>query len=72
MKTLVDVPNNLIEMLALIGEREKTSRSAIIREAIKEFINRYFHNQTDIAFGIWKKKNLSSDEYLSEIRKEWE
>lgn len=72
MRTLVDIPNDQIEDLALICEAKKVSRAEIIRQAITFYIGTNKLVPAD-AFGAWKAKGQALDglAYQEQARSEW-
>ena len=72
MRTVIDVPEELIESLDQVGGSEKRSRAALIREAITEFLQRKSRPSAEAAFGIWKNTGVDGLRYQEELRSEWE
>ena len=72
MRTVIDVPEELIESLDQVGGTEQRSRAALIREAIMEFIKQKSAPSAEAAFGIWKQKGVDGLRYKEEMRGEWE
>jgi predicted transcriptional regulator len=71
MRTIIEVPDDVIASLDRAGRQRKQSRAAIIREAIAEFLQRESLSNADAAFGIWKSKQRDGVEYQNELRSEW-
>lgn len=73
MRTIIEVPNKVIEDLDRVSRLQKRSRAALIREAIAEYLKNKSLPASDSAFGLWKK-NKGSDglEYQESIRSEWD
>ena len=72
MRTLVDIPDNQIDDLAVICEAKKVSRAEVIRQAISVYIGTNKLVPTD-AFGLWSAKQPSLDglAYQEQARAEW-
>jgi hypothetical protein len=72
MRTLVDIPDEQIEDLAVICEAKKVSRAEVIRQAISFYIGTNKLVPAD-AFGLWKAKQPSLDglTYQEQARAEW-
>jgi hypothetical protein len=75
MRTLVDIPDEQIDDLALICEAKKVSRAEVIRQAISFYIGTNKLMPTD-AFGLWKAKQpdsivLDGLAYQEQARSEW-
>ena len=72
MRTLVDIPDDQIDDLAVICEVKKVSRAEVIRQAISFYIGTNKLAPAD-AFGLWKAKqpNLDGLAYQEQARAEW-
>ncbi len=72
MRTLVDIPDEQIDDLAIICEAKKVSRAELIRQAISVYIGTNKLAPAD-AFGLWKAKQTSMDglAYQEQARAEW-
>jgi len=71
MRTIVDIPNNVIETLDHVGTKEHRSRAAIIREAVNFYLKEHYVNDSTEAYGIWKDNVTDGVEYQRNIRSEW-
>ena len=71
MRTIIEVPDDVIEAFDKMSGAEKRSRSSLIREAITE----YLHNKTlppaEVAFGLWKSDPKDGVAYQNDLRAEW-
>lgn len=72
MRTVIDVPDKLIQSLDRVGDTEQRSRAALIREAITEFLRNKSVAPAEAAFGIWKQRQIDGLRYQRELRDEWE
>ncbi|MDA7628465.1 CopG family transcriptional regulator [Verrucomicrobia bacterium] len=63
MRTIIDIPDHMLTRLDLVREKQKCSRTAIIREAIDAFFNQ--------SLGLWKNKVSDELSYQENLRKEW-
>ncbi|HKP33888.1 MAG TPA: ribbon-helix-helix protein, CopG family [Sphingomicrobium sp.] len=75
MRTLVDIPDEDIEQLDAIAAREKKSRAAEIREAIRSHLARKQNNDWLMrGYGYWKDRDDIGDavEYQRAIREDRE
>ena len=72
MRTVIDVPDEIIETLDRVSGRENRSRAALIREAISEYLRRNALPPADEAFGIWKGKPEDGMRYQQSLRDDWE
>ena len=70
MRALIDIPAAELEKLDLIGEHEKRSRAALVREAIGEYLTRRAP-ALDAAFGLWGKRKIDGLAYQRKARAEW-
>jgi hypothetical protein len=70
MRTLVDIPDQQIEALAIICGAENKPRSEIIRLAIAAYIEQHTSAPVDV-FGLWKNKPVDGLAYQQEVRSEW-
>ena len=72
MRTIIEVPDDDIKRLDRIVEQQKKSRAAIIREAIRIYLESKVVGSDKAAFGIWKEKKVDSIDYQEDIRSEWD
>lgn len=76
MRTLVDIPKEDLEALDRLSKAERTSRAAIIRTAIADYIRDREQAERraamEAAFGLWKDRGIDGLEYQERIRAEWE
>ena len=72
MRIKVDIPDEQLRELAAICAREGTSRAAIVRKAIENYLATRRQMATD-AFGLWQQHGLVVDgsEYQTRLREEW-
>jgi len=72
MRTVIDVPDQLIESLDRVSGIEQCSRAALIREAIAEFLRKKSGPPAEAAFGLWQQRKTDGVRYQKELRDEWE
>lgn len=72
MRTIIDIPEEFVEALALLGEKEQKSRAALIREAIKEYLTQRQGTDMAAAFGLWQDRQIDALAYEQALRDEWE
>ena len=72
MRTIIDLPKESLLPLDELAKTEKTSRAALIREAVSEFLQRKGTVGEERAFGIWKAKGEDGVAFQERLRKEWE
>ncbi len=70
MRTLVDLPDEDLEGLTQLGRRRGVSRAKIIRQAVRDYLQRHTGASDDEAFGLW---GAGEDglEYQQRLRSEW-
>ena len=71
MRTIIEVPEDVIRTLDKVGKQQKKSRAAIIREAIHLYLKRKPLNASDEAFGVWKGQRRDGLRYQEQVRAEW-
>ena len=71
MRTLIDLPEDLMNDIGALAKREKISRAEAVRRAVREYVATRSPGRPDSAFGIWKSKGIDSLEYENRIRDEW-
>ena len=71
-RIVIDVPDKLIESLDQLGGAAQTSRAALIREAIADFLRSKSVPRAEAAFGLWRQRKKDGVRYQTELRGEWE
>ena len=71
MRILIDLDRNQISALDSLAKVRKTSRAALMRNAIKDYIDRQTVSADEAAFGSWRDVNEDGVEYQQRIRGEW-
>jgi len=71
MRTLIDLPDAQIQALALLCERVRQPRAAVIREAVAEYLERRAMKSADAAFGLWGARAGDGLAYQHKARAEW-
>ena len=72
MRTIVDIPEDLLRQVDLLAEREQISRAEAVRRAMSEYLAKRSASRPDAAFGIWKSKRIDALDYEDSLRREWE
>lgn len=72
MRTIIEVPKQVIRDLDNVGRQQKKSRAAIIREAIQLYLSEKTCSDSQAAFGIWESRKKDGLKYQEQIRSEWE
>ena len=71
MRTIIEVPEEVIRNLDKVGNQQSKSRAAIIREAIHLYLENKELRNSDAAFGVWKSKGKEGLKYQEQLRSEW-
>ncbi len=75
MRTLVDIPDDQIEELNRLAEREKVSRAALVRKAISDLLkSKRLPGKDDAlaaSFGLWADMEEDGLAYQERLRSEW-
>ena len=72
MRTVTDVPDELIDSLDQVGALEQRSRAALIRDAITVYLKVKSIPAAVEAFGLWKDRKTDGVRYQRSLRDEWE
>jgi len=71
MRTLVDIPENDIEMLNELSAARRVSRSELVRSAITLYLRANGSDLTDAAFGLRAARKEDGLAYQKRMRSEW-
>jgi len=71
MRTIIDLPDPLVNDLDSHAKREQLSRAEVVRRAIAEYLSRRPAPKPDAAFGIWQRKKIDALTYVDRLRDEW-
>lgn len=72
MRTIVEIPEQQIEALKALSEREGLSRAELMRRALAEYLTRHQTETDNSAFGLWRDNKQDGLDYQQELRKEWD
>ena len=72
MRTVIDVPDDIIQSLDQFGSSQKRSRASLIREALVEYLRNKKAPDAESAFGLWKEAPKDSLKYQQTLREKWE
>jgi predicted transcriptional regulator len=72
MRTVIDLPDDLMQSLDRVSGAEKRSRASLIREAISAYLRLKSMPPAEAAFGLWKAKATDGVQYQAELRQEWD
>ena len=72
MRTVIDVPDEVVETLDRVSSSKRCSRASVIREALTKYVAELDRPNMEAAFGVWSKKAKDGLEYQDGLRKEWD
>ena len=72
MRTIIEIPKEVVEKLDRIGSDENRSRASLIRDAIDGF-RETKTDRTDktASFGIWKNRKVDGLDLQKRLRSKW-
>ncbi|MEQ1666944.1 MAG: CopG family transcriptional regulator [Sulfuriferula sp.] len=70
MRTLIDIPNQQIDILTTLSKSMHISRAELMRRAIDEYVSKHKPQSAD-AFGLWKDNQVDGVDYQTQARSEW-
>ncbi len=71
MRALVDIDENQIERLDDLAKRQNRSRAALIRQAVREYLDTRAKQSAGDAFGLWGDRAVDGLTYQERVRSEW-
>jgi metal-responsive CopG/Arc/MetJ family transcriptional regulator len=71
MRTLVDLGETQIQALEDLSKKDRTSRAALIRQAIDDYLAKRRSRQESDAFGLWGHHAIDGLAYQEKVRSEW-
>jgi hypothetical protein len=73
MKILLDLPEESVRAIEAIAVRQGLPRAELLRRAVQSYVSTHAE-PISAFFGLWadNPKTSSPDEFLDELRKEWE
>jgi metal-responsive CopG/Arc/MetJ family transcriptional regulator len=71
MRALVDMNEDQVEALDALAKQAKTSRAALIRDAIDAYLDRHRRRHAEDGFGLWGRRDIDGLAYQERIREEW-
>ncbi len=71
-RTLVGFPDDCIQELDALAEKNRVSRAELIRQAVAQYLEKLKPaNPSDEAFGLWTDKKVDGLAYQQRLREEW-
>jgi len=71
MRTIVEIPEKMLEDLDAISNAKRQARAVTVREAVREYLERNAKVETVKAFGLWRKRMQDGVKMQRELRNEW-
>jgi hypothetical protein len=71
MRTLINLPEDQVKELDELSRKRASSRTALVREAVAQYLQRHRSARIDDSFGLWKDAPLDGVEYQRRLRREW-
>ena len=72
MRTIIDLPDDVVAQLDRLGAAEKRSRAALVREAVGMLLSQRQLPLPEAAFGMWKDRDIDGVDYQRALRSEWD
>ncbi len=76
MRTIIDLPDDLLAQLDALKKTEHVSRAELIRRAVRAYLSGLTQpNAQDArakAFGLWRQPDRDALEIEESLRKEWD
>ena len=72
MRTIVDLPEEQIQVLKQLSKQSRLSRAELMRRAVAEYLQHHHSDQAEDAFGIWRHQARDGLNYQSRLRDEWD
>ena len=72
MRTVIDIPDEQVEILDRMAAQVGRCRTALIREALDELISRHDADRDlEAFFGLWKPSREDGLAFQTRLRAEW-
>jgi metal-responsive CopG/Arc/MetJ family transcriptional regulator len=71
MRTIIEVPKEVLDRLTDIGARHKIARAEVIRRALFSYLEQHSPASEDQAFGLWQNRLRDGLAYQNELRDDW-
>lgn len=72
MRTIVDLPDDQVKLLAALCAAQGISRAEAVRRAVARLLAEEHRPNRSRAFGAWREKKLDSAATVRQLRDEWE
>jgi metal-responsive CopG/Arc/MetJ family transcriptional regulator len=71
MRILLDLPDATVDALGELAKAENKSRSALIRQAVDDYLAKRRVEREREAFGLWGNRKVDGLAYQRKVRGEW-
>jgi len=71
MRALVDIDEQQLKRLDELARRQQRPRAAVIRQALREYVDARTAEGAGEAFGLWGNRVCDGLEYQERVRAEW-
>lgn len=71
MRTIVDLPEEQVQALTELCDREHISRAEAVRRALATMLNSQKMKKREDTFGGWQGKKIDSRKLVDDLREEW-
>ena len=71
MRALVDLEQDQIRKLDQMAKAQRRSRAALIRDAVKNYVEKDKRATATDAFGLWRGKSVDGLTFQEKARNEW-
>lgn len=72
MRVIVEIPDEQLELMERLLEREGISRAELVRRAVRDYLQRCESGDACSAFGLWANNPRDGLSYQEELRSEWD
>ena len=71
MRILTEIGEGQLKALDDLSKKERTSRAALIRHAVDDFLAKHHRKRQHDAFGLWGERSIDGLAYQEKLRNEW-
>ena len=72
MRTIVDIPREQLDALAVVCRCLNISRAEAVRKALDEYLAKLREAEPNEVFGLWKNHGVDARAHEDSLRDEWE
>jgi Arc/MetJ-type ribon-helix-helix transcriptional regulator len=72
MRTIIELPNEQLDELDALCEREGISRAEAVRRSVQQYLHTNRAAHAHKAFGIWRGRAVEGLAYEAALRREWD